>query len=75
MIWLLNDFDLLSVLLHAATLSLEALLVGGVLFLVVVGVPGGSDARALRACRRGIEWAALASTWRRLRRPRWRHRW
>jgi copper resistance protein D len=60
LIWLLNDFDLLSVLLHAATLSLEALLVGGVLFLVVVGVPGGADARALRACRRGIEWAALA---------------
>ena len=60
MIWLLNDFDLLSVLLHAATLSLEALLLGGVLFLVVVGVPGGADARALRACRRGIEWAALA---------------
>jgi len=60
LIWLLNDFDLLSVLLHAATLSLEALLVGGVLFLVVVGVPGGSDERALRACRRGVEWAALA---------------
>ncbi|MDQ1694382.1 MAG: hypothetical protein QOH85_1917, partial [Acidobacteriaceae bacterium] len=31
LIWLLNDFDLLSVLLHAVTLSLEALLVGGVL--------------------------------------------
>ncbi|MFL6429526.1 MAG: CopD family protein [Acidobacteriaceae bacterium] len=60
MIWLLNDFDLLSVLLHAATLSLEALLVGGVLFLLAVGVPGGADQRALRACRRGIEWAALA---------------
>jgi putative copper resistance protein D len=60
LIWLLNDFDLLSVLLHAATLSLEALLVGGVLFLVAVGVPGGADERALRACRRGIEWAALA---------------
>jgi len=60
LIWLLNDFDLLAVLLHAVTLSLEALLVGGVLFLLVVGVPGGADARALRACRRGMEWAALA---------------
>jgi copper resistance protein D len=59
LIWLLNDFDLLSMLLHAATLSLEALLVGGVLFLVAVGVPGGADERALRACRRGMEWAAL----------------
>jgi putative copper resistance protein D len=60
LIWLLNDFDLLSTLLHAVTLSLEALLVGGVLFLVAVGVPGGADKRALRACRRGMEWAALA---------------
>jgi copper resistance protein D len=60
LIWLLNDFDLLSMLLHAATLSLEALLVGGVLFLLVVAVPGGADDGALRACRRGIEWAALA---------------
>jgi copper resistance protein D len=60
LIWLLNDFDLLSVLLHAATLSLEALLAGGVLFLVAVGVPGGADKGALRACRRGMEWAALA---------------
>lgn len=60
MIWLINDFDLLAVLLHAVTLSLEALLVGGVLFLLMVGVPGGADARALRACRRGMEWAALA---------------
>jgi putative copper resistance protein D len=60
LIWLLNDFDLLSVLLHAATLSLEALLVGGVLFLIAVGLPGDADERALRACRRGMEWAALA---------------
>jgi copper resistance protein D len=60
LIWLLNDFDLLSMLLHAATLSLEALLVGGVLFLLAVAVPGGADTSALRACRRGMEWAALA---------------
>ncbi|HEX4582227.1 MAG TPA: CopD family protein [Acidobacteriaceae bacterium] len=60
MIWLLNDFDLLSMLLHAATLSLEALLVGGVLFLTAVALPGGADEPARRACRRGLEWAALA---------------
>ncbi len=46
--------------LRAATLSLEALLVGGVLFLIAVAVPGGADERALRACRRGMEWVALA---------------
>jgi putative copper resistance protein D len=60
LIWLLNDFDLLSMLLHAATLSLEALLAGGVLFLIAAGVPGGADERASRACRRGIVWIALA---------------
>ena len=60
MIWLLNDFDLLSTLLHAATLSLEALLAGGVFFLLITALPGGADERALRVCRRGIEWAALA---------------
>jgi copper resistance protein D len=59
LIWLLNDFDLLSMLLHAATLSLEALLVGGVLFLVTVGVPAGMEERALRACGRGLAWVAL----------------
>ncbi len=59
MIWLLNDFDLLSVLLHALTLSLEALLLGGVLFLVVVALPGGANARALRACRRFVAWVAV----------------
>ena len=54
MIWLINDFDLLSVLLHAVTLSLEALLAGGVLFLAAVALPAGANAAALRACRRGM---------------------
>ncbi len=60
MIWLLNDFDLLSTLLHAATLSLEALLAGGVFFLLIAALPGGADEHTVGACRRGIEWAALA---------------
>ena len=60
MIWLLNDFDLLSTLLHAATLSLEALLAGGVFFLLIAALPGGAEERSLSACRRCIEWAALA---------------
>jgi putative copper resistance protein D len=47
-------------LLHAATLSLEALLVGGVFFLLAVAVPGGAETSALRACRRGLELTALA---------------
>lgn len=60
MIWLLNDLDLLATLLHAATLSLEALLAGGVFLLLFVAVPAGADVRARSACRRGIQWAALA---------------
>lgn len=46
-------------LLHAVTLSFEALLAGGVLFLLAVALPGGADARALHVCRRGVQWAAL----------------
>ena len=34
MIWLLRDFDLVAILLHAVTLSLEALSAGGVFFLL-----------------------------------------
>ncbi len=60
MIWLLNDFDVLSMLLRGFTLSLEALLAGGVLFLIAVGLPSGANERALRGCRRGIQWIALA---------------
>jgi putative copper resistance protein D len=60
LIWWLNDFDLLSVLLHAVTLSLEALLVGGVLFLVAVAWPAEANGAALRACRKGIAWIAVA---------------
>jgi putative copper resistance protein D len=60
LIWLLNDFDLLSVLLHAVTLSLEALLVGGVLFLAAVAWPAQANTAALRACRKGIMWTAGA---------------
>ncbi len=40
MIWLLRDFDLLSTLLHAASLSLEAITLGGVLFLLFAAMSG-----------------------------------
>lgn len=58
MIWLLNDFDLLAVLLHAATLAFESLLLGGVLFLLVIALPAGVNAAASGVCARGIQWAA-----------------
>jgi copper resistance protein D len=56
-IWLIQDFDLLSVLLRALTLSLEALTLGGVLFLFVV-CPAQPQAAA--AVRRFCSWIALA---------------
>lgn len=57
MIWLIQDFDLLSVLLRALTLSLEALTLGGVLFLFAVCT--AEDAAGL-AVRRFTSRMALA---------------
>ena len=58
MIWLLNDLDLLAVLLHAAALACESLLLGGVAFLLVIALPARVSAGAWRVCIRGIQWAA-----------------
>jgi putative copper resistance protein D len=54
LIWLLRDFDLLAVLLHAATLSIEALLLGGLFFLCCIS--NATDT----ICRRLIFWSAVA---------------
>ncbi len=60
MIWLLKDFDLLSVLLRAASLSLEALTIGGLLFLLAVALPGGATGEQLARLRRVLFMLALA---------------
>ena len=60
MIWLLRDFDLLSVIARAATLAFEALLLGGVAFLLAVVRPAKASAAVEDFCRRGIRMAALA---------------
>ncbi len=60
MIWLIQDFDLLSVLLRALTLSLEALTVGGVLFLLLVATRRVADAAARNAAAKVTSWFALA---------------
>src|SRR5271154_3407300 len=60
LIWLLRDIDLLSVLARAATLAFEALLLGGVAFLLVVARPARASAAVENFCRRGIRMAALA---------------
>ena len=60
MIWLLKDFDLLSVLLRAAVLSLEALTLGGIAFLLFAALPTGIAEGSLLRLRKIAGWAALA---------------
>jgi putative copper resistance protein D len=60
LIWLLRDLDLVSVVLRAAMLSFEALVLGGVAYLWLVAFPSQASAAVERFCRRGIVWAAAA---------------
>jgi putative copper resistance protein D len=60
LIWLLRDFDLLAVLLHAASLSLEALLLGGIAFLLVAARPAVLSKESFGACCRLMRWSAFA---------------
>jgi copper resistance protein D len=60
LIWLLRDIDLLSTLLRAANLSFEALLLGGIIFLLAIARPAGATAPVESISFRGIRWAALA---------------
>ena len=59
MIWLSRDFDLLTVLLHAVILSSEALLLGGIFFLLITARTVTLSAPIERACRRILQ----ASAW------------
>jgi putative copper resistance protein D len=59
LIWLLRDFDLLSVLLRALTLGLEMLTLGGVAYLLLAAIPGAAGEAGLSACWRGLRWAAI----------------
>ncbi len=59
MIWLLRDFDLLSVLLRALTLGLEMLTFGGVAYLLLAAIPGAASEAGLSTCWRGLRWAAI----------------
>ena len=60
MIWFLRDIDLLSILARAATLSFEALLVGGIAFLLAVASPASASGAVESVIRAGIRMAALA---------------
>jgi putative copper resistance protein D len=52
LIWLVRDFDLLAVLLHAVIFSSEALLLGGIFFLLVPARTTALHAPAQQACSR-----------------------
>jgi copper resistance protein D len=60
LIWLLRDIDLLGTLLRAANLAFEALLLGGIAYLLAVARPAQASARVESFCLRGIRWAALS---------------
>ena len=60
MIWLLRDIDLLGTLLRAANLAFEALLLGGIAYLLAVARPAQACERVESFCLRGIRWAALS---------------
>ena len=60
MIWLLHDIDLLVTLLRAINLSFEALLLGGVCYLLAVARPSHAGLAVQSLCLRGMRRAALA---------------
>lgn len=60
MIWLIQDFDLLSVLLRAFALSLEAVTVGGVLVLLFVAPARLAEPAARKGVGRFVSRFALA---------------
>jgi copper resistance protein D len=59
-IWLIQDFDLLSVLLRALTLTLEAMTVGGAVFLLLAAIPRFVDSATRTVLCRFTSWFALA---------------
>ena len=60
MIWLLGNFDFLSVVLRALTLGLELLTLGGIAFLLIVAMPVRAAESVIDGCWRGIRWSATS---------------
>jgi putative copper resistance protein D len=59
-IWFLRDINLLCVVARSATLVFEALLLGGVAYLLAVANPARANTAIESLCRRGIRMAAFA---------------
>ena len=61
MAWFLPQFEFFSVLLRAATLGFQALVLGGLIYVAVIQWPAGpAVAEATDRCLKGIRWAAMA---------------
>ncbi|MFI5059006.1 MAG: copper resistance D family protein [Candidatus Acidiferrales bacterium] len=61
MAWFLLQFAFFSVVLRAAALAFQSLVLGGLLYVAVIQWPAGPAAEAaMQLCRRGIRWAAVA---------------
>lgn len=60
MAWLLLDFAVLAVLLRAMILAFQSLVIGGLFFVAIVGLPARAPAQlATQRCLKGIWWAAV----------------
>jgi len=60
LIWLLGDFDFLSVVLRALTLGLELLTLGAIAYLLIVAMPARAGESVIAGCWRGIRWSAAS---------------
>lgn len=59
MIWLSRDLDLLTVLLHAIILASEALLLGGIFFLLLTARPFSVNMAAQKTCLQTSAWVLI----------------
>src|SRR5271163_4998722 len=61
MAWFLLQFAFLSVILRAATLAFQSLVLGGLIYISVIQWPAGATvSAAMERCRRVLRWAAAA---------------
>jgi putative copper resistance protein D len=60
LIWLLGDFDFLSVVLRALTLGLELLTLGAIAYLLIVAMPARAGESVIAGCWRAIRWSAAS---------------
>ncbi len=60
MIWLLSNFDFLSVIFRALTLGQELLTLGAIAYLLIVAIPARAGNSVIEGCWSGIRWSAIS---------------